>query len=88
MTLIPQAFRLTYYFEQIVRRGLIGRRVTFSSGAYTVDFDNSSYGKRSICILACVFAVDFGNRVIPGFGLYRCLRQDGRPTNDREGGYD
>jgi hypothetical protein len=30
----------------------------------TVDLDNSSYGKRSICILARVFAVDFGNRII------------------------
>jgi hypothetical protein len=55
---------------------------------FTVDLDNSGYGKRSIRILACVFAVDFGNRIIPGFGLYRCLRQNCRPTNDRESRYD
>src|ERR1700757_1493568 len=42
---------------------------------FAVDLDNSGYGKRSICILAYVFAVDFGNRVIPGFGPYCCLRQ-------------
>jgi hypothetical protein len=55
---------------------------------FAVDLDNSSYGKRSICIFACVFAVDFGNRVIPGFGLHRGLRQNCRPTNDRESRYD
>jgi len=55
---------------------------------FAVNFDNSSYGKRSICILACVFAVDFGNRIIPGFGLYRCLRQKCRPTSNRESRYD
>jgi hypothetical protein len=54
----------------------------------TVDLDNSSYGKRSICILARVFAVDFGNRIIPGFGLHHCLRQNCRPTNDRESRYN
>jgi hypothetical protein len=46
---------------------------------FAVDLDNSSHGKRSICILACVFAVDFGNRIIPGFGLYRRLRQTAGP---------
>jgi hypothetical protein len=51
---------------------------------FAVDLDNSGYGKRSICILAYVLAVDFGNRGIPGFGLYCCLRRNFRPTNDRE----